>query len=224
MSASPVAERIRRENIELFAGPFGRVYSFYMERPWLSRLISRVVWGADVRPYYSNMERIGELPPGATVLDVPCGAGAAFRGVRPGHDLRYIALDLSPDMLRRARKRAAARGLTQIELVEGDAEATGVPGESVDLLLSYWGLHCFPDPGAALAEAARTLRPGGRLEGCCFVGGETRRQRFLAKHSEVDELPREEQLSAWLGSGAGWESAEISRSGPFAFFSADKPA
>ena len=68
-------------------------------------------------------------------------------------------------MLHRASKRAAARGLTQAELIEADAAQLPLPAESADLFCSYWGLHCFPDPAAALIEAARILKPGGRLLG-----------------------------------------------------------
>lgn len=213
-------QQARQENVELFAGPFGRVYSFYMERPAVSRLVARALWGVDMRPYYAGMTRIGELPAGATVLDAPCGAGVAFRGVRPGQDLRYLAIDISPDMLERARKRAAARGLDQIELVEGAAEETGLPDAAADLFLSYWGLHCFADPERGIAEAARTLRPGGELIGSSFLDGDSLRHRWLRRG--CPSLPADGELERWLGES--FERVEIERSGPAAFFTAVRAA
>ncbi|HEX3391802.1 MAG TPA: hypothetical protein VHS55_04505, partial [Solirubrobacteraceae bacterium] len=62
------------------AGPFGAVYDFYIERPWLARLVLGTMWGVDPRPFYRSLSRVAELPDGATVLDVPCGGGVALRG------------------------------------------------------------------------------------------------------------------------------------------------
>src|SRR5665811_592966 len=89
------------------AGPFGAVYDFYIERPWLARLVLRAMWGVDPRPFYRSLSRVAELPDGATVLDVPCGGGVALRGLRPGQGVRWVAVDIEPAMLDRARRRAA---------------------------------------------------------------------------------------------------------------------
>jgi hypothetical protein len=53
------------------------VYDFYIERPWLVRLVLGAMWGVDPRPFYRSMSQVAELPDGATVLDVPCGGGVA---------------------------------------------------------------------------------------------------------------------------------------------------
>lgn len=199
---------------------FGAAYSAYQERPWLSRLIARTVWGGDVRPYYESMGSITETAPGSTIVDCPCGAGAAFRALEPGKELRYVGVDLSPSMLRRARKRMIARGLRQIELLRAEATEIPLPSESADLFLSYWGLHCFPDPSAALAEAARILKPGGRLVGSTFVrGNDTLRQRLLVRPGSGDfgAVGTAEQVEGWL-TGAGLSDLTIRRSGPMLFF------
>src|SRR5688572_24439725 len=98
-------ENVRR-NRRFFDGPFGPVYSFYMEHERVSRLVARVVWGSDVRPFYASMTAISELSADATVVDAPCGAGVAFRAIDPGRQPRYLAVDLSERMLERARRRA----------------------------------------------------------------------------------------------------------------------
>src|SRR5919109_4698036 len=148
----------RERNRALFDGPFGRIYGFYIERERLSRLIAATVWGGDVRPFYASMRAIADVPEGGVIVDAPCGAGVAFRGLRQGQRVRYLALDLSPAMLDRARRRAPALGLSQIEFLQGEAGAIPLEDARADLFLSYFGLHCFPDPLAGVAEIARCLK------------------------------------------------------------------
>jgi SAM-dependent methyltransferase len=89
------------------AGPFGAVYDFYIERPWLARVVLGTMWGVDPRPFYRSLSRVAELPDGATVLDVPCGGGVALRGLRTGQGVRWFGVDIESAMLARARRRAA---------------------------------------------------------------------------------------------------------------------
>ena len=200
---------------------FGRTYSAYMERPRLNRLIARALWGGDTRPYYESMSAVGEVPAGGTIVDCPCGAGPALRTIQPDSDVNYVAVDLSPAMLRRARARAEERGLREIRFIESDATTIPVAGGSADLFLSYWGLHCFPDPRAATEEVARVLRPGGRLVGCCFVRGDSLRQRLQLKPHTTDFGPlcTELELLDWLAQ-AGLRDVRSRRSGLFMFFDA----
>lgn len=207
---------------DFYASPFGAVYSAYMPRPRLGRLIGRLVWGGDPRRYYESMAAIGEAPADGTVVDCPCGAGAAFRGLSPGQPVRYVAADLSPAMVQRARRTARRRGLPQVEFVEADATALPLPNDSADLFLSLWGLHCFADPAGALAEAARVLAPGGRLVGASFVrGGEGLRQRLLIRPGLGDfgSPGTREEIEAWLPA-TGFELSRVERSGPMLFFEA----
>jgi len=207
---------------DFYESAFGVAYSTYMERPWLSRPIGRLAWGGDSRRYYESMGAIAEVAPEATIVDCPCGAGPAFRRLDRGRPGRYLAADLSPSMLRRAGRRAAARGLENVEVVRADATAIPLPPGSAGLFLSYWGLHCFDDPAAALAEAARVLAPGGRLVGSCFVrGGGGLRQRLLLRphSSDFGPIGTEAEVRGWLA-GAGFELGDAERSGPMFFFDA----
>jgi SAM-dependent methyltransferase len=207
---------------DFYASPFGALYSAYMERPRLSRLIGRLVWGGDSKRYYASMAAVTEVGAGGTIVDCPCGAGPAMRGLRREGEVRYVAADLSPSMLGRARKRAEARGLSGVELVEADAAELPLPAGTADLFLSYWGLHCFEDPAAALAEAARVLGPSGRLVGSCFVtGGAGLRQRLLLRPGAGDfgRLGTQADVEGWLAA-AGFEQPVLDRSGPMLFFEA----
>jgi ubiquinone/menaquinone biosynthesis C-methylase UbiE len=130
---------------------------------------------------YDSFRTIGELPDSSAVLDVPCGGGVALRGLRPGQSLRYVAADLSADMLARARTRAATLGLDDIEFVEADIERMPFDDNEFDLCVSFNGLHCLPDPAAAVREIARCVKPGGRLVGDSLVHGAGLRQD-LALH------------------------------------------
>jgi SAM-dependent methyltransferase len=208
---------------DFYASLFGAGYSGYMERPRLSRQIGRLLWGGDSAPYYESMGAAAEVPAGGTVIDCPCGAGPALRTVNPDCGIRYVAVDLSPSMLRRARRRAHARSLAEIEFVEADATAIPLPPACAELFFSFWGLHCFDDPAAALGEAARLLKPDGRLVGSCFVRGEgSLRQRLLVRPDlggfghEVGTQP---EVETWLAE-AGFELSRLRRSGPMLFFEA----
>jgi SAM-dependent methyltransferase len=207
---------------DFYASPFGVAYSTFMERPRLSRLISRTVLGGDDKPYYDSMSAIAEVGEGGTIVDCPCGAGPALRALRPSAQVRYVAADLSPSMIRRARKRAQARGLDSVEFIEASATDLPVATDDVDLFLSFWGLHCFEDPAAALKEAARVLKPGGRFVGCCFVrGSDSLRQRLLVRPGSGDfgRPGTEEEVERWLAD-AGFDPIDSERSGPMFFFSA----
>jgi SAM-dependent methyltransferase len=220
--ASSVHEdELQARNRASFDGTFGRLYSYWMERPWLGRAIGMVLWGGDAKPYYESMRAVGELPAGAVVVDAPCGAGAAFPALSPRQRVRYLALDLSPLMLERARARARSLGLDQIEFIEGDAERVPLEDDSVDLFLSYWGLHCMPHPNLAIREAARCLRGGGRLIGAMICRGPGLRQRLFIRPGvgafgpggTLDDLER------WLVA-AGLVQTRLEVSGPFAYFEA----
>ncbi|HEX8959834.1 MAG TPA: hypothetical protein VF770_08425 [Solirubrobacterales bacterium] len=75
---------------DFYASAFGISYSAYMERPRLSRLIGRVVWGGDSKPYYESMSAVAEVPDGGTVVDCPCGAGPALYAGSPAPDGRSV--------------------------------------------------------------------------------------------------------------------------------------
>jgi ubiquinone/menaquinone biosynthesis C-methylase UbiE len=107
-------------------------------------VLGRLIWGTDTFAFYRDIARLSELPAGTSVLDITCGGGVAFRGLRPDQQLRYVAADLSPLMLRRARAEAKRRHLHWIELVEADVEALPFEQRSFDLVVPIRAFTAFP--------------------------------------------------------------------------------
>jgi SAM-dependent methyltransferase len=105
------------------------------------------------------------LEPGETVLDVGSGGGMdlLLAARRVGPRGRAIGVDMTPEMLERARGAAEAFGLTNVELYRGDAQSIPLPSGTADAVLSNGVLNLTPDKREAFSEIARVLRPGGRL-------------------------------------------------------------
>jgi ubiquinone/menaquinone biosynthesis C-methylase UbiE len=110
------------------------------------------------------LEHLG-LQPGQTVLELAAGPGdtgfMAAELVRPGG--RLISSDGAQEMVEVARERAAAQGIDNVEFKVLELEWIDLETASVDAVLCRWGLMFAPDPGAALQEMRRVLRPGGRV-------------------------------------------------------------
>lgn len=105
------------------------------------------------------------LRQGEVVLDLGSGRGLdAFRAAeRVGPYGRVIGVDMTPEMVRRARKDAARLGFSQVEFRLGEIEALPLPEASVDVVISNCVLNLVPDKEQAFREAFRVLRPGGRM-------------------------------------------------------------
>jgi ubiquinone/menaquinone biosynthesis C-methylase UbiE len=208
------------------AGPFGTFYDFYIERPWLMRTIGRTVWGIDASVLYASLEPIERAAQGATILDVPCGGGVAFRALDSDQDVRYVAGDLCPKMLERAERRARKRSLKQIEFIPADMTALPFADAEADLFLSYSGLHMVSDPQQAVREIARCLKPGGQVLGTSFFSDGSRRARRLfeiGSRSGHPVPPSREDVLHWLTS-AGLADPTVGPQLGFAAFSARKTA
>jgi ubiquinone/menaquinone biosynthesis C-methylase UbiE len=185
------------------------------------------MWGADLRRMFADIARLADAPVGASVLDIPCGGGLAFRGLGTGQVVRYVAADISPYMLARARREAGRRGVQDaIEFVESDVTALQFADNSFDLCVTYNGLHCLPDPRAALAELTRVLRPGGILRGTSCVTGQGPRQDALIamcrRAGVFGNPPRTGEIERWLRE-FGLDVVTLERSGAVEFFEALLP-
>ena len=112
-----------------------------------------------------NPVRLAALKPGEVVLDLGCGAGIdtilAALAVGPGG--RVVGVDMTPEMVERARQHASLAGAKNVEIREGVMEDLPLPDASVDVVVSNGVLGLSPRQSRALAEVTRVLRPGGRV-------------------------------------------------------------
>lgn len=108
----------------------------------------------------------GEPAPGESVLDLGSGAGfdALQAAAMTGPSGTVIGVDMTPAMLDKARQNADLLGLTNARFRRGYLEALPVDDASIDLIISNGVLNLCPDKGAALREAFRVLKPGGRMQ------------------------------------------------------------
>jgi arsenite methyltransferase len=113
-----------------------------------------------------NPFALGELQSGERVVDCGSGAGAdsllAARIVGPTG--RVIGVDMTPEMLAKARRNAEVAGQRNVEFREGVLEALPAPDGWADVVISNGVLSLVPDKTVALAEFFRVLRPGGRIQ------------------------------------------------------------
>ena len=112
-----------------------------------------------------NPLALTEIQPGMTVLDLGSGAGfdafLAWRKV--GLTGRVIGVDMTDDMLARARANAAGLGATNVEFRKGKIESLPVDDSSVDLVISNCVINLSTDKPAVFREIRRVLRPGGQF-------------------------------------------------------------
>jgi SAM-dependent methyltransferase len=214
-----IRERWRTSLIE------ATTYDLAVKHERVAAVLGGLVWGTDTSAFYRDIARLSELPAGTRVLDIPCGGGVAFRALRPEQDLAYVAADLSPVMLRRARAEADRRGIHWTEFAEADVEALPFEERSFDLVVTYTGLHCFPHPAAAIAEMARVLRPGGELRGTSVIRRAGLRQDSFVRLMQLGGVFGPGQTLAELETSladAGLVKITVSRNGALAFFSAHR--
>jgi ubiquinone/menaquinone biosynthesis C-methylase UbiE len=109
--------------------------------------------------FAGNREWVCERAQGE-VLELAAGTARNLPFYSP--DVRLTGIELSPEMAELGRRRAADLG-REIEMTVGDAEALPYPDESFDTVVCTYGLCTIPDDAAAVREAKRVLRPGGRI-------------------------------------------------------------
>jgi SAM-dependent methyltransferase len=172
LSPDALRAEIRREYASVARDP-GRGHHFHTGRIAARRLgydegllagipeANLASFAGTGNPFAAGPFRAGDI-----VADVGSGAGldALIAARLVGSAGRVIGVDMTPEMLVRARAGAAAMGLQQVEFREGYAEALPLPDGAADVLISNGVLNLTIHKPATLREWFRVLKPGGRLQ------------------------------------------------------------
>jgi arsenite methyltransferase len=114
----------------------------------------------------ANPWAMGRLAPGERVLDLGSGAGtdSLIAAQMVGEQGHVTGIDMTQEMLAKARAAAAEMGATNVEFVEGEAERLPFPDASFDVVISNGVIDLIPDKDAVFTELFRVLAPGGRIQ------------------------------------------------------------
>lgn len=201
---------------------WGGFYDWSVEHPVPGGLLWKLGLGSDLSRLYEAAAEIGRLPAGSAVLDIPCGGGVALRGLRPRQGIRYVAADISQLMLERTMDAARDRGVTdQVESHITDVHSMPYADGEFDLVVSFTGLHCFPDPHRALLEMGRVTAPGGAITGSAVLNDTGLRTAVVRAAGTFSGLlgpgARRAQVRDWM-SEAGFAEVTLTMSGGIGYF------
>jgi arsenite methyltransferase len=164
--------------------------------------LDSVVEGANLGLGCGNPTAIGELRTGDIVLDLGSGGGfdCFLAAKKVGGEGRVIGVDMTPEMLSKARDNAAKMGATNVEFRLGEIEHLPVADNSVDVIISNCVINLSPEKRLVYQDAYRVLKPGGRL--------------FVSDVVAIAEMPDSlrEQAALMTGCIAGAEHVDRVRS------------
>lgn len=154
----------------------------------------RSLHAADTEVEQAMLGVLGETP-FHSFLDLGTGTGRLLE-LFSSHYVSALGIDASHDMLSVARANLARSGLSKAQVRHGDIYALNVPPRSFDVVAIHQVLHFLDDPARALTEAARALRPGGRLLIVDFAPHELEFLRESHAHRRLGF--GHEQMQRWL--------------------------
>ena len=180
------------------------------------------LWGRQLAPAHELLIEMAAPRAGERVLDVACGTGVitfrAAEAVASGGTV--VGVDISDEMVKRCRAEARRRGIGRIGFERAKADGLDYPDGTFTSVLCSLGLMYVPDPGVALREFLRVLRPGGQT--VVAVWGARKNCGWAGIFPAVDARVRSEvcPLFFQLGTGgalrmaletAGFEEVEVRR-------------
>ncbi|WP_374454570.1 class I SAM-dependent methyltransferase [Nocardioides sp.] len=211
---------------------WARIYPHLVDHPVLGAPMWRLGLGTDITRLYDAAREIGVLPDGSRVLDVPTGSGVALRGLRPGGHVDLVAADISPRMLERSVAAARRWGVAdQVTTALADVGQLPFGDGTFDLVVSFTGLHVFPDPHRAISEMVRVLKPGATLSGSALFADDFRgvERRYGLVHAAgrlahvLGPMCSSADAVRWL-EAAGAVDVRLEMSGGIGWFRASKRA
>ena len=195
ISAEDLREEVRKEYANVALDPH-KGYHFHTGRAAADRLNYDPALYADVPKDNlasfagtGNPFKLGPINPGDVVVDVGSGSGfdSLIAAILVGAEGKVIGVDMTREMLDKARAGAEAMGAIHVEFREGYAENLPLADESADVVISNGVLNLTPDKVKTLSEWARVLKPGGRL----YIG-----DILVAKSIPPEAL---DDISLWTG-------------------------
>jgi len=148
-----------------FMFPTGRAWASDLDYP--AELLARVPErSCESFAGVANPFSLGALQPGEDVLDIGCGAGTdtLVAAQMVGSSGTVTGIDLTPPMAAKARRSAAEMGLTNVTIVDGNAEKLPFADATFDVVISNGVIDLIPDKDAVFSEISRVLRSGGRIQ------------------------------------------------------------
>jgi len=147
-----------------FIFPTGRAWAEDLDYP--AELASVPESAVESFAGVANPFSLGRLETGERVLDLGSGAGtdSLVAAQMVGPEGRVTGIDMTPEMLTKARGAAAELGLANVEFVESEAESLPFADRSFDVVISNGVVDLIPDKDAVFSELYRVLAPGGRLQ------------------------------------------------------------
>jgi ubiquinone/menaquinone biosynthesis C-methylase UbiE len=201
-----------------------------MIRGWMARFYDAMSWvcslGGEAKTNREIVER-AEIKPGERVLDVGCGTGAqtlpAAETAGPGN---VVGIDPSPDMLERAREKAAKKRL-DIDFRNAAIEKLPFADQEFDAVLSSFMLHHLPEDvmRGGFGEIQRVLKPGGRLLAVDMISGRSLVGRIIGLFGHAHKPHALERIKSQL-TGAGFSNVDElpSKQGHIFFLRAERRA
>ncbi|MDD1648720.1 MAG: arsenite methyltransferase [Methanomicrobiales archaeon] len=127
--------------------------------------LENVPEGANMMLGCGNPVALASLKPGEAVVDLGCGGGfdCFLAAKEVGETGRVIGVDMTPDMISKARKNAEKIQTTNVEFRLGEIEHLPIADNTVDIIMSNCVINLSPDKQRVYSDAYRVLKPGGRL-------------------------------------------------------------